>query len=373
MKILVLNWQDIRNPLGGGAEVHLHEIFTRIARQGHEVTLFCSSFPGASAEEEVDGLRVIREGHRHLFNFIVPLRYRSRFRAEGYDVVVDDINKIPFYTPLYVREPIVGIVHHFFGTTIFRETHPAAAFYVYGAELLARPVYRKTWMAVVSESTREELVRYGFSEERVAIVPNSVDRTVYRPLNAERPASPVVGHVGRLKKYKSVEHLVDAMVYVRRQIPDAKLVVVGDGGHRPRLEAYARERLPAGSFTFSGHVTQGEKVRLLNGMTVAVNCSVKEGWGLTVLEANACGVPVIASDVPGLRDAVRHEETGLLYPYGNVGQLAQSIVRVLRDEQLRDRLAKAALRWASSFQWDESAKKMMGVLERVVGKPQPSF
>ncbi|MEX0602980.1 MAG: glycosyltransferase family 4 protein, partial [Bacteroidota bacterium] len=137
MKILLFNWQDIRHPNAGGAEVHLHEIFRRLAARGHHVTLFCSSFPGALPEETLDGIRIIRQGSRNVFNLVVPPRYRSQFRHEGFDVVVDDINKIPFYTPFFVREPLVGILHHLFGKSIFLEAPVPAAVYVAAAEYLA--------------------------------------------------------------------------------------------------------------------------------------------------------------------------------------------------------------------------------------------
>ena len=109
-----------------------------------------------------------------------------------------------------------------------------------------------------------------------------------------------------------------------------------------------------------------DQVRQLNQMSVAVNCSAKEGWGLTVIEANACGVPVVASDVPGLRDSVVDEKTGLLYEYGNIEQLAQKIALILRDENLRNRMRMDALEWGRSFNWEESAKKMIGFLETVI-------
>ena len=112
MKILLINWQDINNPLAGGAEVHMHEIFKRIAARGHEVTLFCCHYPGASKREEIDGIRVVREGSRNLFNYYVRGRYRSEFRRQDFDVVIDDINKIPFYTPWFVEKPLIGILHH---------------------------------------------------------------------------------------------------------------------------------------------------------------------------------------------------------------------------------------------------------------------
>src|SRR5262245_14502539 len=134
MNILVLNWQDITHPSGGGAEVHLHEIFTRVASRGHSVTLYCCAHEGAPAEEMLDGIRIIREGSRSLFNFSVLLRYALRFRKEAYDIVIDDMNKIPFFTPLYVRKPLLTIIHHFFGKSIFREAGLIAGTYVHIAE-----------------------------------------------------------------------------------------------------------------------------------------------------------------------------------------------------------------------------------------------
>lgn len=366
MKILIFNWQDIRNPLGGGAEVHLHEIFKRIAAQGHQVTLCCCSYPGAPAEETIDGIHVIRSGTRNLFNFIVPKQYLARFRHERYDVVVDDINKIPFYTPLFVKEPLIGIVHHLFSKSIFLEAAWPAALYVYGAEQFIPLIYKSLPMAVVSESTREELVQKGFDRSRIAIVPNAVDTALYRPAEKQPPTAPLIGHLGRLKKYKSVDHLLEAFKIVWMEFPDARLIIVGEGDVRPALERKASELGIVEATTFAGQVSDAEKVRLLNQMTLAVNCSAKEGWGLTVIEANACGVPVVASDVPGLRDAVLDEQTGLLYEYGNIEQLAQKILLLLRDTQLRQRLVGEALRWAQSFRWEDSAEKMLKVLERAI-------
>ncbi|MCX6142316.1 MAG: glycosyltransferase family 4 protein [Ignavibacteriales bacterium] len=371
MNILVLNWQDIKNPLGGGAEVHLHEIFKRVVGLGHSVTLYCSKFPGATETEEIDGLRVIREGGRSLFNFHVPRRYQSQFRKEGFDVVVDDINKIPFYTPWFVDKPLAGIVHHLFGKAIFLEAPLIPASYVYLAEKVATKVYRNTPMAVVSESTRQELIGLGFPAGNIVIVPNAVNTKVYAPSADLAQGRPLIGHVGRLKKYKSVDHLLRAFEIVLKDIPDARLRIVGDGDFRPDLEKLAHELPIADRVEFTGYLSQAEKVRHLNQMSVAVNCSVKEGWGLTVIEANACGVPVVASDVPGLRDSVVDEKTGLLYEFGNIEQLAQKITLVLRDENLRNKMRVDALEWGRSFNWEESAKKMIDFLERVIARKTP--
>ncbi len=363
MKILVINWQDIRNPLGGGAEVHLHEIFKRIVVRGHEVTLLCSRFPGAPREGLIDGIRVIRVGSRNTFNFHVPFSYLLRLRRERFDVVVDDLNKIPFFTPLFVRRPLVGVIHHLFGNSIFAETSFLPALYVATSERLALPVYKRIAIAVVSESTKKEMLSHGYREENLFLVHNCVDHNRYKPAGTQKPSPSVIGYLGRLKKYKSIEDLLLALAIVLREFPKVKLLIVGDGDARERLERITRETDISASVDFLGYVPHHEKVRYLGQMRFVVNTSAKEGWGLTVLEANACGAPVIASDVPGLRDSVLHEKTGLLYEYGNVEELAGKMMLLLRDDVLCNRLSEEAMRWARSFDWERSADAMLEMLK----------
>jgi len=366
MKILLLNWQDIKNPAGGGAEVYLQQIFKRLAAQGHDITLLCSQFSNAPKEEVIDGIHIVRKGNRNLFNYIVPIEYELKFRREHYDIVIDDINKIPFYTPMYVREPLLGMVMHLFSTSIFKEASIPAASYVYCAERLALSVYRKTPLVAISESTRAELLSHGCMQENVFLVPCAVNHTAYRQLPGVIKTELIIGYVGRIKKYKSVDHLLRAFAIVLKVLPEAKLIIIGEGDGKPAFEQLSHELQINHATTFTGFLPSEEKVRLLNQMQIVVNTSAKEGWGLTVTEANACGVPAVASDVPGLRDAVKDGETGLLYEYGNIEQLAEKILLLLRDEHLRLRLTKGALEYVQSLTWDKSAGIMLDVIEQVL-------
>jgi glycosyltransferase involved in cell wall biosynthesis len=366
MRILLLNWQDIKNPYGGGAEVYLHQIFKRIAAEGHEITLFCSHFPGAVKEEEIDGIRIVRKGNRNLFNYIVPTEYAVRFRHEKYDIVIDDINKIPFYTPAFVRRPLLSMVMHLFDRSIFKEASVPAASYVYCAEKLALSIYKRTPVVAISESTRRELLSNGFPRENIFLVPCAVNHSAYRQLDEEDRSQPLIGYVGRIKKYKSVDHLLLALAIVLKEMPEIKLNIIGEGDGRPAFQKLAHELRLEHAVTFTGFLPLEEKVKLLNRMKLVVNTSAKEGWGLTVTEANACGAPAIASDVPGLRDAVIDGETGLLYEYGNIEQLAEKILLVLRDTNLQKRLSASALRYAASLTWDNSAKIMLETIEKVI-------
>jgi glycosyltransferase involved in cell wall biosynthesis len=365
MKILVVNWQDITHPLAGGAEVHLHEVFERIAGLGHEVTLYCSAFPGARREEVRNGMRIIREGGRNFFNYRWMRTYLTRFRQEGYDLVVDDMNKIPFFTPLYVREPIYGVTHHLFGTSIFREANLLAAGYVWTMESLAVRLYRSRRIPFVvgSPSTHQELLGRGFRAEDVPVVHYGVDQRVHRPTGVPRSPRPMIGYFGRLKQYKSVDHLLRALPAVLAQVPDLRVAIVGEGDDRERLEGIAKSEGLGHAVEFTGFVTEERKVELLQQIWFKVMTSAKEGWGLTVLEANACGTTVLASNVPGLRDAVKDGETGMLYEYGNIPELSEKILRLLSDATLRDHLVEGAAEFVRSFTWDAAAEKTLSLLE----------
>jgi glycosyltransferase involved in cell wall biosynthesis len=363
-----LNWQDQTNPHAGGAETHLHEIFSRVAARGHTVTLFCSSFDGAAANETQSGIHVIREGHRNTFNAHVPLRYFTRFRHEHYDVVVDDVNKIPFYTPLYVREPLLVLAHHLFGTSIFAEAGVAAGLYVVAAERLLGAVYRHAEFAVVSPSTRDDLARHGIPPERMSIIHNCIDHSRFAFSVPTKHPRPTIVYLGRLKRYKSVHHILEALPLVLRSVPEARVVIMGKGDDEPRLRSLAAALGIESHVEFTGFVAESEKASALGAAHCMVNPSLKEGWGIINIEANAAGTPVISADSPGLRDSVRDGESGLLYEYGNIEQLADRITRVLQDSRLREHLSHGAVEYARGFNWETSASQMIERLEGVIEK-----
>jgi glycosyltransferase involved in cell wall biosynthesis len=364
VRVLVVNWRDIRNPEAGGAEVHLHEIFRRIARRGHEVVLLAHAFGDAPARESIDGIDVHRRGPRNTFNFVVPGALTGPLDPHGFDVVVDDLNKIPFYTPLYVRRPVVVLLHHFFGTSIFREAPLPVALYVCLHEAVVPFAYRRATFAVVSKSTRDELASRGVAPERIALVTNAVDHDVFRPAPPQEKDPDLVVCLGRVKRYKNIDLVIRAMRRVRARRPRARLLVVGEGDYRPALEALAHGLGLNGTVSFSGFVPQEEKVRLLQRAALSVTASPKEGWGVTVIEANACGTPVVATNVPGLRDAVVDGTTGRLVPYGSLDAMEAAMLDLLEDGAQRRRLSEGALRWAARFSWDESAGALLDLLER---------
>jgi len=368
LNILVINWQDITNPLAGGAEVHLHEIFARLAGLGHKVTLLCHRFDGSPAEEVRNGIRIIRHGGRFLFNFWVPFLYFKVSRKERFDVIVDDINKIPFYTPLFVREPIQGVTHHLFGRSIFLEAPFLLALYVFLSEKLIKLIYRKVHLIIGSPSTFHEYRAWGFPSTQVSVVNYCVNHDTYFHDESNTYSVKRIGYFGRLRKYKSVEHLITAFAQLLQNDAKLELHIIGDGDDRQRLEKYVAKLGIQFHVHFHGFIPEEKKAPLLQTMNFIVNTSSKEGWGLTVVEANACGIPVIAANVPGLRDSVIDGKTGVLYEYGNLEMLRLKMKQLLDSVSFRNTLRENALEWAASFDWGVAAHQTLEYIYATIEK-----
>jgi glycosyltransferase involved in cell wall biosynthesis len=361
-RILIVNWRDIRNPAAGGAEVHLQEVARRLVRDGIPCVQYAHAFPGCSPVETVEGVEIHRTGGAFLFNYTAFFGLRRWVKRHRIDVVIDDSNKIPFLLPWISPVPVVARFHHLFGRAIFRETNPLAALYVYLFEGLIRFVYRGVPVITVSPSTQAELEAKGLGP--ISLAYNGVSRALYHELPDIVREPFLVFHVGRLMRYKNVETLLRAFALLRKDFPLARLVVGGDGNDRARLEKIAAELRLGESVEFRGFLTPLEMIRLYNEAAVFVNPSLKEGWGLTSIEANACGAPVVAADSPGLRDSVRHGETGLLVPPLDPAAFAAAITSILGNPETAARLRTGALEWAAVHDWERTCEVTREVLSR---------
>lgn len=363
----MINWQDLENPLSGGAEIHLHEIYGRLARMGHQVSLLASGFAGAPPRAVLDGMDVHRTGGRHTFSLAAPRYYRRHLAQRSFDLVIEDLNKVPVFAPFWAGVPVVLLVHHLFGSTAFQEASlPVAA----TTWLLERPLaaaYGRCPVQAVSESTADDLVERGFRRESIAVIENGVDLDFYSPDPAgDRFPEPTMLYLGRLKKYKRVDLVLSGLARLKAHGVDARLVVAGKGDQRPVLERLAADLGIADRVQFAGFVTEEQKRTLFRRSWVHVLTSPKEGWGISNLEAAACGTATVASDSPGLRDSVRDGETGYLVRHGDIDALAHRLRAILQDPALRDRLGTGARRFAGRYTWDRSAADTEAHLSRVL-------
>ena len=367
MRILAVNWLDRHNPQAGGAEVHFFEIFGRLVQAGAHVTLVSSGWTGAAPRDEIDGIAVRRVGGRHSFTLRGRSAVRAALREARYDLVVEDINKLPLYLPTLTRLPFYTIIPHLFGATVFEEASVPVASIVWLAERPIPRVYRRSQFHAISESTGEDLVARGIDRKRIRVIHPGIDAQWYHPDPAiRRSADPTFLYVGRLKRYKGVETAIRAVELARREDRLLRLDILGQGDDRGRLERLTDTLELRDRVRFLGFVSETEKRDMLRRSWGLVLPSAKEGWGIANVEASACATPAIASDRPGLRDSVQDGVTGYLVPHGDAGALAGAMIRLASTPGLVERLGSGGRRFAESLSWERAARETERHLEETL-------
>ncbi|GAA2693728.1 MULTISPECIES: glycosyltransferase family 4 protein [Actinosynnema] len=362
--VLVLNWRDVRHGLAGGAEQYMHEIGRRWVAAGAEVTWFTAREKGAAKSEVIDGMRFLRAGG----TLGVYGRAALRMTRHGhrFDAVVDCQNGIPFFSPLFLPRttPVVQLVHHVHQDQFaLRFPQPLAAVGRWLEGPVARRVYGGRAHVAVSPSTRREMRGRLKLRAPVFIVPNGTAR-VFPEVG--RTAAPTIVVVGRLVPHKRVDLLLERLPEVLARFPDLVVHFVGDGPERERLRELAA---PLGrAVLFHGRQPDAVRDELLGRAWLTASASSAEGWGCSVVEAAAAGVPCVGRRVPGIRDSVVDGVTGWLVD--DERDLGKAVVRALRAVTSPEDAAVVAARcraWAARFDWDRSADLLAGVLRQEGG------
>lgn len=351
LRILWINHRDPKHPQAGGAETHLYEICTRLVQRGHEVTVLAERFRNSAKHEEVKQVRVRRRGGKWTLHLIAP--YQLMRHAGKYDVVVDDIaHAVPFWSPFFTEKPVVAIVHHVHQGVVERELPAFLRQLVRSAEKSIKKTYEN--IVAVSEATKGDLInQLGVEESRIKVLYNGVDHALYRPgLKFEEPT---ILWIGRMKKYKNLDHIVRAFKIVKASVGNARLILAGNGEEQGRIRLLAAQEKLDSRIVFAGSVSADSKVRLLQGAWTIIYASEVEGWGIGIIEAAACGTPAVAYDAGALREAIIDGTTGYLTKYGAVDELAEKLIELLTNENLRRKLGENALMRSYDFDWDRTA------------------
>jgi glycosyltransferase involved in cell wall biosynthesis len=362
MRILWLNWKDLKNPEAGGAEVFTHEVAKRMVAEGYRVTLFTSAFPGASPRDSNDGVEIIRRGTKTTVQGEAKQFYEKNSR--DFDLVVDEINTKPFMTPKFVKGNVLALIHQLAREVWLYETPFPVGLVGYSVlEPLWLNRYKDTPTVTVSKSSERDLISLGF--KIVYVVREGLS---YIPLSTlpVKEVDPTIIYLGRLTKAKRVGHLITSFNKVLETWPKAKLWIVGDGYQRRELESASGKNV-----TFFGKTEKRKVSDLLAKAWVMVYPSVREGFGLAVIEANAHGTPAVGYDVPGIRDAIQDQTTGILARSGSVASLTKAIIGIIEDPILRLELSKNALAYSKEFSWDRTASEFSAIV-RTMGAAQLS-
>jgi glycosyltransferase involved in cell wall biosynthesis len=363
-RIHLLAWRDLDDPEAGGSELHAHRIASLWAGAGIDVTMRTSTAEGHPPFTRRDGYRVVRKSGRY---GVFPRSALSGFvgRRGRPDGLVEIWNGMPFFSPVWARCPKIVFLHHvhaeMWQMVMSRRLAPIGA---YVERRLAPPFYRHSRIVTLSSSSRDEIVSMlRLPRENVSVVPPGVDPR-FTP-GSVRSADPLVVAVGRLVPVKRFDLLIDELVSVRRRVPGLRAQIVGEGYERPQLEERIRAAGAGEWIELVGRMSEDELLDAYRRAWVLVSMSQREGWGMTITEAAACGTPAVVTRIAGHSDAVEHGVTGILVDRPD--QFGDALETVLRDETLRRRLARAAQEHAGRLTWEATAA---GTLEALVAEAE---
>lgn len=368
MRILILNWRDIKTPSSGGAEILTHEIARRLVKLSNQVIQFSSYFNGAAKEEIIDGVKIIREGHSDLRTLFFSVQFRAflyyKREHKKFDVVIDEIHGMPFFTPWYVRGKKIVLICEvasdlwiksfglFFGT-LGRLIEKFYFLYI----------YTSTHFMAISQSTRNDLLANGVDKNRVTVLPMGINI----PKNARygrKEKKTTFVFVGRLVPAKGIEDALIAIKKIKEQNRNCKLWVIGKGD-TSKLQDLCNKLKINDLVTFFGFVEEEKKFSLLSRAHLLIHPSVKEGFGLTIPEAGFAGTPVIAYDSPGLRDIVKNNKNGILLSKNSPDAIANAAIRVLGDPTFYQNLCTIAKEEATQYNWDNTVQAVLDSIKKL--------
>ena len=370
MRILIVSLRGpTRLARRGGAQDYVRAVAAPWAREGHEVTILCGqeTLPDGSQlpeRETVDGLAVVRVGTPS--SRARPLVHEARQRAAVADAVVENIMAFPLALrwALEQKTPLVAVKHHFQGASFVRSQGWLRGTFGRAMESVALPlVYRETPLVVPSAKTAAHVRRLWVRHRvGVEVIPPPV-ALAEAVSETERAPRPTILYLGALHlSRKRVDHLISAFRETAERVPEAELVIAGDGPDRAALEAQA-----AGlAVRFDGFVSDEEKHSLMSRAWAFASPSIQEGFGITWVEAGAHGLPFVGYRVPDL-DTV-DESCAILVPPGDVDALATQLQRLLTDDALRQRLGAGARANAQRFDPERSSRAFLRVIEREVAR-----
>lgn len=367
MNILILNWRDPKNPMAGGAEYVTFEHAKSWVKKGHTVLWLTSRFPHSQKRETLEGVEIVRKGN-HLSLFLyAPVFYL--FSGYSFTIVIDEIHGIPFFTPLYVQRPIIAFIHEVAGE-IWNYAYPFPLNHIGRfIESFSFGFYRKIPFWTDASSTIDELQKIGIQREHCIAIPCPIRALPTNDLS-KKEARPTFIFVSRIVAMKGIEDVLDAFSIILQSKKDAQLWIVGSGkqSYLKKLKEKVKDLGLEQNLVFFGFIPENKKLELLKRAHLLLHASVKEGWGLVVLEAASQGTPSVAYNVSGLRDTIKDKKTGILVFPKSPRELAKAAISLLEDQKQYKAMQKAGIEWISSLNWENVTERSMDLIYSTVNK-----
>jgi len=368
MKILWFTWKDLKNPLAGGAEVVNEELCKRLVQDKNEVIIVTAGFDGAINEEVIDGYKVVRVGTRWSV-YWYAFKYYKEHLVGWADLVIDEMNTMPFFCKYYVKEKNIMFVHQLCRQIWFYQMPWLIAWIGYLVEIIYLRLLNDRKVITVSESTKKDLTRFGFKKENISIISEGIEIEPIKDLSAiNKYDKPTILSFGAIRPMKRTHHIVKAFELAKKEVPELQLILAGDANcpYGQKVLKLVHKSLYADSIQCFGRVSKEKKIELMQKAHLLCVTSIKEGWGLVVTEANSQGTPAIVYDVDGLRDSVVNNSIGIVCARNIPENLAENIVTILNDQSTYKKLMIEGVNFAETIDFEKSYKEVKYIIDKYV-------
>ena len=327
----------------GGLEKLLVEMLKRLDRDFFDVSVYCLTEEGAVSKEiERLGLKIRYFNKQDGICYKLPFKIARFLKAEKADLIHTHDSSANFYGGIAARLAGVNVILNTEHGGIYFESNRKKAINRFLTALNTKQI-------CVSESIKKDLESMKVSNRRLITINNGIDLKIFEPAVDKlykrksmgvRENDFVITNVGRFSREKNQRLLLDAAQDILEVIPNAKIVFVGDGELKEQLEDKAKAKGLAGRVFFLG--TRNDVPEILKASDCFVNCSVSESFGLAIVEAMAAGMPVIATDVGGVKEIITNNETGILIKADDKEALIKAVLRIRDDVAYRTEIIKNA-------------------------------
>lgn len=350
MNIFWLSWKDIKHHLAGGAEVVTDQILSRLATNGHKVTLLTSGYENASNKDEINGYEVLRMGNR-LTVYREVRKYLKKLTTRP-DLLIEEVNTIPFFSQWVLPKTRRYLFFHQLARQIwFYQMFFPLSLFGYLLEPIYLRLLNKNLAITVSNSTKKDLMRHGFKVENISIISEGITLTPIPDLKRVKKYDKLtVLSLGAVRAMKRTLEQIKAFEFAKEQLPELEMIVAGSTNDKygQKVKDYAQRSRFKDSIQLLGRIDESKKLEVMRRCHVLLVTSTKEGWCLVVTEANSQGTPAVVYNVDGLRDSVQENITGLISPKNQPKLMAGLLVLILKDQKRYERIRQKA--------WEESRK-----------------
>ena len=357
LRILWLSHRDPLNPKAGGVGRTIHEVCTRLAKNGHYVTLLTGGWNGCKKVEYIQGVKVCRYGRSFGPHITLPI-YLAKYK---YDIIVNDLgHAIPWVSSPVLGKHTIAFFHHLHARSLPGQVNTLLAKTITSIEKCYFLIYRNTPFVTESSKSNADLKNLGIGEKMIHIIPPGVNRDLFQPI--EKAESPTMVYFGGMRRYKRPEesiYLIETMIH---KINNIELIIVGTGPQKTHLENLVRERKLQDSVKFTGRLDDKELAKVVASSWLNIHVSITEGWGLSIIEASSAGTPTVAYNVPGVVDTIENGINGLRVKDGDKEALAEAALEILNDP---NKWWSSSVEVAAKYSWDRTAEMWDNLIHKI--------